>query len=115
MSEIQVKLPFVISTPPAEQLTESESFVINGIRYTVNPDVTGKVRGGKDGQFWFNQSKGFAGREFVIVTDSGRRIVTHNLWMGESVQESDNARFVGAEAKPVNLRQYMPRQSWELR
>lgn len=92
-----------VSTPQAERLAEAESFVIAGIRYTVEPDITGKVAGGKDGRFYFNQSKGFAGREFVINTFDGRRIVTRNLWEGEQVEDPDTAEFVGAVAKTVRL------------
>jgi len=106
--------PVIVSTPQAIGLAEPESFVIGGVEYTVLPDVTGKVQGGKDGQFFYLQSKGFAGRRFVIDAFDGRRIVTHNLWMGSDVDGPDTAQFVGAVAKPVSLAAEV-RYSWEWR
>jgi len=115
MSNTQVFEPVVISAPPAERLAESEAFVINGIRYTVDPDVDGKVRGGANGKYWVRPLRGFAGREFVIVTFDGRRIVTRNLWIGEETDDEDDARFEGREARPVKLRTRLARRPWELR
>jgi hypothetical protein len=116
VSKIQEKFQVIVSTPPAERLVEAECFVIGGIRYTVEPDVTGKVLAGNSyGQRWVRPSKGFAGRKFVIETFDGRTIVTRNIWMGESTDEEDNARFIGREAKPVNLRKLSPRRPWEFR
>lgn len=102
--ETKVIREVVFIAPQAVRLGEPESFVIDGRLYTVKPDVTGKVSGGKAGQYWFRLSNGFAGRKFVIDTFDGRHIVTHNIWMGEETDAPDTACFDGPAAKPVRLR-----------
>jgi len=100
---VQTYEPVFVSTPQ-EILAEAETFVVAGRKYVVEPDVTGKVRAGSNGKYWVRPNKGFAGREFVLDTFDGRRIVTRNLWMGEEVGDPDTAVFVGCAApSPVRL------------
>ena len=95
-----------VVAPAPEQvsviLDTEESFVINGTVYTGKPDRPGKVGPDRHG-FFYRQDVGFAGREFVILAADGRRIVTHNLWMGDETDEPDTASFEGAVARPVRL------------
>jgi len=101
-----------VVAPAPEQvsviLETEESFVINGTVYTVKADRPAKVGPDVRG-FYYRQDVGFAGRQFVILAADGRRIVTHNLWVGESTDEPDTAKFEGAIARPVKL----SRHSWE--
>lgn len=113
MFKTTYSIPIFVSHPRTVILTSPESFTINGTQYIVKPDVTGKVRGGKDGGFFFNQSKGFAGRKFVIITDDHRRIVTRNLWKGDEADGPDNARFYGDIPKTVKMSGF--KNKWEKR
>ena len=101
MSVLSEKVDIAISEP-AESLEFPESFVIGGIEYQVEPDKPVKAQDQKG--FYFRQEKGFGGREFVIVTNFGRRIITHNVWMGVMTDAPDTACFEGPAAKPVRLR-----------
>ena len=72
------------------ELTDENTVVVNGERYTIrkdNPDL------------YF---KGFGGSEFNIEFFDGRKVVSHNLWCQGKIPErfrtypelQDNARFV---------------------
>lgn len=104
MSILNDQVDVVVSAPApeAESLEFPEVFIIDGIEYQVEPDNPGKVQDHRG--FYYRRESGFGGREFVIVTNSGRRIVTHNLWMGEETDDPDTASFEGPAAKPVRLR-----------
>lgn len=69
--------------------TRSDCFVIEGHHYKVNPDIPIDSRG----------FRGHSGREFIILANDGRHIVTHNLWHQGKVPDrfcdvlTDNATF----------------------
>jgi len=83
------------------QIGTPEEFVINGIVYEVCPDRPGKVAGPHG--YLYRCESGFGGRRFVILTNDFRRIVTHNIWMGEETDAPDTARFEGRVALPVKV------------
>lgn len=74
-------------------LTDENTAIINGIRYTIEKE-------NQIGQF-----RGFGGREFNIEFFDGRKVTTHNLWCQGKIPETflnypemqNNARFVNKE------------------
>ena len=74
-------------------LTDKNTAIINGIRYTIEKE-------NQIGQF-----RGFGGREFNIEFFDGRKVTTHNLWCQGKIPETflnyqemqNNARFVNKE------------------
>lgn len=78
-------------------LTDENTAIINGIRYTIeDEDIHPHFRG-------------FGGREFNIEFFDGRTVTTHNLWCQGKIPErfrsypelQDNARFIPKENKEV--------------
>lgn len=71
-------------------LTDENTVVVNGVRYTIGEDDPNQI------------FKGFSGRKFDIEFFDGRKIVSHDVWCQGRIPDrfrtypelQDNARFI---------------------